>query len=135
MAAEGLPSHGPHNTTILHSQSPYNTGGGWADPAWALSMAITGPTQAPGTPHLDHTTHCRAAGKDILLLYAGPKDGGALDDIPTQQQQDLGRRLIAAKSARSMMAVGVMPTPTSNRTPWRRLLLLLSWTAFRSSTG
>ena len=33
-------------------------------------------------------------GRDILLLYAGPKDGGALDDILTQQQ-DLGRRLIA----------------------------------------
>jgi hypothetical protein len=34
-------------------------------------------------------------GRDILLLYAGPKAGGALDDILTQQQQDLGRRLIA----------------------------------------
>ena len=34
-------------------------------------------------------------GRDILLLYAGPKDGGALDGILTQQQQDLGRRLIA----------------------------------------
>ena len=34
-------------------------------------------------------------GRDILLLYTGPRDGGALDDILTQQQQDLGPRLLA----------------------------------------
>ena len=34
-------------------------------------------------------------GRDILLLYTGPRDGGALDDIFTQQQQDLGPRLLA----------------------------------------
>lgn len=41
----------------------------------------------------------------------------------------------ATKSARSMTAVGVMPTPTSNRTPWKRQLLPLSWTASRPSIG
>ena len=56
----------------------------------------------PSVPHrllesLTWTTQPTAVlqGRDILLLYAGPKDGGALDDILTQQQQDLGRRLIA----------------------------------------
>ena len=34
-------------------------------------------------------------GRDILLLYTGPRDGGALDDIITQQRQDLGPRLPA----------------------------------------
>ena len=33
-------------------------------------------------------------GRDILL-YTVPRDGGALDDILTQQQQDLGPRLLA----------------------------------------
>ena len=34
-------------------------------------------------------------GRDILLLYTGPGDGGALDDILIQQQQDLAPRLLA----------------------------------------
>ena len=34
-------------------------------------------------------------GRDILLLYTGPSDGGALDDILIQQQQDLAPRLLA----------------------------------------
>ena len=46
---------------------------------------------------LTWTTHPTAGlqGRDILLLYTGPRDGGALDDILTQQQQDLGPRLLA----------------------------------------
>ena len=34
-------------------------------------------------------------GKDILLLYTGPSDGGALDDVITSQQPDLGPRILA----------------------------------------
>ena len=34
-------------------------------------------------------------GKDILLLYTGPSDGGALDDVITSQQPDLGSRILA----------------------------------------
>ena len=41
------------------------------------------------------TTSIQGRG-DILLLHAGPRDGGALDDIITQQQHDLGPRIIAA---------------------------------------
>ena len=34
-------------------------------------------------------------GRDILLLYTGRSDGGALDDILIQQHQDLAPRILA----------------------------------------
>ena len=41
-------------------------------------------------------------GKDILLLYTGPCDGGALDEIITKQQQDLGSRILAVDILRPL---------------------------------
>ena len=102
LTAEGLPSHGSHNATIPHSQSkaagriPPTTPGVDGQTLLGLCPWLS------SFPHrllerLTWTTQPTAVlqGRDILLLYAGPKDGGALDDILTQQQQDLGRRLIA----------------------------------------
>ena len=85
-ASSTLPKRHNHTTVTTRGRGPntrHNLGNGWTDPAWALSMAFIGPTQAG------------LQGRDILLLYTGPRDGGALDDILTQQQHDLGARLIA----------------------------------------
>ena len=99
MAAEGLPSHVQHDTTTPHPQSK---AAGQISPT---TPALDGQTLLGLCPWLSSVPHSSwnamerftwttqptavLQGRDILLLYTGPRDGEALDDIFTQQQQDL----------------------------------------------
>ena len=100
--AEGSPPQHPHDTATPH---PQPQAAGQIPPTTPELNAQTLLGLCPwlsSVPHrlqerLTWTTRPTAAlqGRDILLLYTGPRDGGALDDILAQQQQDLSSRLIA----------------------------------------